>query len=314
MLKFDIISYEELFGSKPTPEARQCLKTSLHESGIVGVRNIPTFVEKVQTFLEASRAFSALPMAIKNQYAPRRTQGEVQGFELGAEKYGDNQQADDKKASFYAFFPDCAGNKWPHELDLKTPYLALNGLMGEVARNILDLLGLHAELGIDLAKLEFLGRMLHYHKEGEQTNQNPNWAGAHYDHGLFTGLLPAFYFQDGQEVPEPEEAGLFVRTPKSTVFEKVCAKDKSVLLFQAGEFGQLMSDDRMQATEHLVRKSFGGIERFTLATFVDVHAMTRCNSTSVLTQDTRYQVNRRADGSITYKEWGDASYARYLVA
>ncbi len=312
MLKFDTLSYEDLFGPTPSSEALERLRTSLFESGIVGIRYVPKFVEKVASFLEAARAFSALPLDVKNQYAPERETGDIHGFEFGAEKYND-QPSDDKKASYYAFVPDYAKNRWPKEVDLKTPYVDLGLLIGNTARKILNVIGLNEKIGLDLEKLEFLGRMLHYHKDGDTTNGNPNWAGAHYDHGTFTGLLPAFYFQDGKAVEEPEEAGLFIRPPKGKDFQKVCAKDTSVLLFQVGEFGQLMSDDRIQATEHVVRKSFGSIERFTMAVFVDANPATRCASTSILTKDPRYCVYPQVDGGITYKEWGDASYARYLV-
>jgi isopenicillin N synthase-like dioxygenase len=312
MLKFDTLSYHELFGFTPSAMAIQRLRGSLHESGIVGIRDVPDYVEKVGDFLAASCAFSALPLEIKSRYAPQRDSGDIHGFEFGAEKYND-QLPDDKKASYYAFVPDYPKNKWPQEVDLKTPYLNLGLLIAEISRKILDIIGLNKEVGLDLEKLEFLGRMLHYHKEGAATNGNPNWAGAHYDHGVFTGLLPAFYFQDGNQVPEPAEAGLFVRPPTGKAFKKVCAKDTSVLLFQVGEFGQLLSNDRIQATEHVVRKSLGGIERFTMALFVDAPATTRCTSTSVLTKDSRYHDHRHTDGSIAYKEWGEASFARYLV-
>lgn len=312
MLKFETISYEALFGPTPEAEALQRLRTSLLESGIVGIRFVPGFVEKVAAFIEAARTFSALPIEVKSQYLPQRDSGDILGFELGAEKY-DDQLPDDKKASYYAFVPNIPNNKWPQEVNLQTPYVELGTVIANTARKILHLIGLNEEIGLDLDKLEFLGRMLHYQKVGDTTNGNPNWAGGHYDHGVFTGLLPAFYFEEGKLVPEPEEAGLFIRPPRGKTFHKVCAKDTSVLLFQVGEFGQLVSHDRIQATEHVVKKSLGGIERFTMALFVDAKPDTRCISTSTLVQDTRYADNRAEDGSVTYQQWGEASFARYLV-
>jgi isopenicillin N synthase-like dioxygenase len=153
--------------------------------------------------------------------------------------------------------------------------------------------------------------MLHYHKESDQTNQNPDWCGAHFDHGVFTGLMPAYYFCNGEPVAEPEEAGLFIRPSDSQQFEKMDATDKSVLLFQVGEFGQLLSNDKIKATKHKVQKAKGGIERFTFALFYSAANETVINSQSILKDDERYKSNQHADGSITYEEWQISSYARY---
>jgi hypothetical protein len=40
--------------------------------------------------------------------------------------------------------------------------------------------------------------------------ENPNWCGAHLDHGVLTALMPAYYFRNGEEVDELEEAGLYI--------------------------------------------------------------------------------------------------------
>lgn len=309
-MELDIISYHDL----SNPLAKKKLENALLQKGLVGIQGVPTFQEKCRAYIDAARLFSALPESVKNQYAPQRDVGDTEGYELGAEKFKNKKgewKIDDKKASFYAFVPDKVGNKWPKEVDLKTPYLTLGQLIFETGKLLLDAMGLNESVGLQLDGLSGYGRMLHYHKENDETNENPYWCGAHYDHGVFTGLIPAYYFRDGVEVNEPAESGLFIARPQSDVLEKINAADKSILLFQVGEFGQLLSNDRIMATKHTVKKTQGGIERFTFALFYSAHDDTLIKSTSILNKDVRYQNNQFADGSIDYASWQRASFERY---
>ncbi len=311
MLDLKVVSYADLFGDKASPEALKILIKALLEQGIVGIRHVPKFVEKVASFIEAARTFSALDISVKRRYEPDRKAGDVLGFELGAEKYND-QLADDKKASFYVAIPD-SDNKWPKEVDIKTSYLDLSQLIIETGKKILQITGLNEKIGLDLDKLTYLGRMLHYHKEGDTHHRNPNWAGAHFDHGIFTGLVPAFYYLNGKLVDEPMEAGLFIKPTSGGEFQKVSAHDKSVLMFQVGEFGQLLSNDGIKATQHTVKKSFSGIERFTLALFFNADDETECQSTSELIHDKRYQNSKDSAGKVKYKNWVAHTYAQFLA-
>jgi isopenicillin N synthase-like dioxygenase len=220
-------------------------------------------------------------------------------------------QIDDNKASYYAFVPDHSHNKWPREVDLKTPYLSLGELIFKTGKQILDRVGLNATTGLIHEEMSGYGRMLHYHKQSDETKENDNWCGGHYDHGVFTGLMPAYYFREGVMIPEPDEAGLYIKPSDSTQYEKFDAADKSVLLFQVGEFGQLISNDRIKATEHRVHKAWGEIERFAFALFYSAGDATRIKSQSILTRDERYSFNQGEDGSVTYDDWQMASYARY---
>jgi isopenicillin N synthase-like dioxygenase len=153
--------------------------------------------------------------------------------------------------------------------------------------------------------------MLHYLKESDTQNISPNWCGAHFDHGVFTSLMPAYYFKDGVEVPEPEEAGLYIMPSNSKTYEKINATDKSVMIFQVGEFVQLASNDQIRATKHLVKKAPGNIERFTFALFFSADDNAAIHSNSELTMDARYIDNKAFNGSITYGKWEAASYERY---
>jgi isopenicillin N synthase-like dioxygenase len=66
------------------------------------------------------------------------------------------------------------------------------------------------------------------------------------------------------KVPEPPEAGLFVKVQGT--FKKVAA-DPEVMMFQVGEFGQLVTNDAIRATEHRVHKAPDSIERYAMALF-----------------------------------------------
>ena len=154
--------------------------------------------------------------------------------------------------------------------------------------------------------------LLFMKKESKPTfHLNPNWCGAHFDHGVFTSLMPAYYFKDGIEVEEPEEAGLYIKPTHEDEFVKVDVSDKSIMYFQVGEFAQLVSNDRICATEHLVKKARGKVERFTLAVFFAAADDARIQSRSVLSQDERYASHRDSTGRVSFLAWQDASYQRY---
>jgi isopenicillin N synthase-like dioxygenase len=312
-MKLEIISYYDLFN--PTNSiASNKLKTALFQTGIVGIHDVPQFQEKSRAYISAAQQFSSLDDKIKQQYVPDRDAGDTEGYELGAEWFKDqngNWQVDDKKASFYAFVPDRSQNKWPREVDLKNPYLNLGELIFKTGKHLLNFIGMDNAIGIHHDSLIGYGRMLHYHKEKDTHNNNLNWCGAHFDHGIFTGLVPAYYFQDGKEVDEPDDTGLFILPTYGKDFEKVHVEDKSVLLFQVGEFGQLASHDQIRATKHLVRKAQGNIERFAFALFYIPDENAVIHSKSELIKDARYKDNMAADGSIKYGNWSAASYARY---
>lgn len=312
-MKLDVISFYDLNNTKNT-EAITNLKTALLQKGIVGIRDVPEFKNKSRSYIKAARIFSTLNDSVKQKYAPDRDSGNTEGYELGAEWFKNKDgiwQVDDKKASFYAFIPHSIRNIWPLEVDLKTPYLELGELIFNTGKVLLNIIGLNDSVGLNHEKLVGYGRMLHYHKESDTTNENPNWCGAHLDHGVFTGLIPAYYFRDGIEINEPEEAGLYIVPSDGNQFEKINSSEKEILLFQVGEFGQLISDDHIKATKHMVRKAKGHIERFTFALFYSADDNTIIKSNSKLIQDERYKLHQLPDGRISYGEWQRASFDRY---
>jgi len=311
VLSLDIIAYEEFVQEKP--EAMNILKTALHEKGIVGIKGIPGYKKKLLRFIEIAREFSALPEEVKTAYSPNRHSGETMGYEKGIEKFkrpDGRWVLDDLKVSYYGIVPDRSDNRWPVEVDLKTPFQELGAIMsemGEAVMNKIGLVGPKAGISLDEARV---GRMLYYSKSAN--NDNPFWCGSHFDHGMFTALCPGFYFVNGEVVSEPMEAGLFVKTTTDGVYKKVVANDPDVLLFQVGEFGQLATSDSIRATEHRVHKPLSdSIERYTMALFFNVTMETVIHSFSELTHDKRY--GEIAGGPCTFRRWNDESLKRYLL-
>jgi isopenicillin N synthase-like dioxygenase len=126
-------------------------------------------------------------------------------------------------------------------------------------------------------------------------------------HGAHSGPL----FCGRVEVGEPEEAGLFVRSSSQSEFKKVASNDPEVLLFQVGEFGQLLQNDAIRATEHRVHKVAEWVERYAMALFFDPPMDAVVHSTSELTRDTRY--GGGPGDPCTYRHWNEASFKRYLM-
>jgi isopenicillin N synthase-like dioxygenase len=312
ILPLDVISYE-LF-AQDDPETVQTLVKALHEKGIVGIRGVPSYVQKMYNFIEKARLFSSLSEEIKERCAPNHDLGEMfLGYQKGKEQFkrpDGKWVVDDLKVSYYAYVPEHQKNKWPCEIDLKSAFQDLGTLMLKTAALVMekiDLIG--PSTGISIDNIPQVGRMLYYQKNLDTYGENPFWCGAHYDHGMFTAITPGTYFMEGQPIAEPEEAGLFVRIGDK--FKKIKA-DPEVMMFQVAEFGQLVTNDAIMATEHRVHKAKSPqIERYALALFFDVPMDTVIHSLSCLTQDTRY--GGKAGEACLYQHWVEESFKRYIV-
>ncbi|MCK4934999.1 MAG: isopenicillin N synthase family oxygenase [Simkaniaceae bacterium] len=312
MLELDIVSYEKLI--QGDCDTLQLLDKALHEKGVVGVRGVPGYREKYEQFIKTAREFSSLSEEVKESYKPNRALGETfLGYEVGKEKFrlpSGEWIVDDLKTSYYALIPDNIRNKWPLEINLKEPFESLGELMADMGELIMHKIGLlGSTTGFELEEDSRIGRLLYYRKS--DSNDNPYWCGAHFDHGLFTVILPAVYFIDGEQISEPSEAGLFVRTSKDEPFKKVPSVDLDVMVFQVGEFGQLATNDSIRATEHRVHKARGAVERYTLAVFYSAPMDIPIYSNSLLTNDTRY--GAQSGEPCTFRNWHEASFQRYLV-
>lgn len=313
-LSLDIISYVAF--KERDPAALDILEKALYQNGIVGIRGVPGYRKAVDRFIQSAREFSSLSDEVKESYAPNRELGEMfLGYEKGKEKFqrpDGSWVIDDLKVSYYGFVPDSPLNKWPSEIDLRNPFQELGQMMSEMGEAVMKAIGIIGpQTGIFIDGLPRVGRMLYYRKSIEGMTDNPFWCGAHCDHGLFTVLIPGFYFADGKMIAEPNEAGLFIKTSSDGQFKKVAADDPDVMLFQVGEFGQLVTDDAIRATEHRVDKAIGSVERYAMALFFEAPMETVIHSSSELTKDARY--GGEAGTPCTYHRWQEGSFKRYLV-
>ena len=165
-------------------------------------------------------------------------------------------------------------------------------------RSLISETGKHILTTIDRSLPDYVikMRMLHYGAVTTKTDDSsPYWCGRHRDHGYFTGLLPAFYFKDGEPISKPAGCGLHIRGTPVTIPE-------DCLAFQVGETLELVSDGETVATEHDVRKAFD-CERLTFATFISP------TDDYVIVSD--IETNDRYEKGMTFKEYGDASYKKY---
>ncbi len=307
-LALDVVSYDFLV--QGDLDTINCVRKALYEKGIVGVEGIPEYQEKLANYICAAREFAAMDEECKVMCAPNREAGDTfLGYERGMEKFqrpDGRWVVDDRKSSYYAFVPDHERNKWPVNMDLKTPFEELGAIMSAAGQKVMEQIELTGDkTGIHLEDACHVTRMLHYQKTFDSSPDNPYWCGAHFDHGLFTALTPSFYFVDGEGINEPEEAGLFVRVKDA--FLKVPA-NPNILMFQVGEFGQLVTDDGIRATEHRVHKADGSIERYAMALFFIPDLDTTIHSVSKLTQDARYGEN-----PCSYRNWERKTFERFTV-
>lgn len=312
ILDVTILSYPKIV--QKDEETIEKLNKALYDNGIVGIRDIDSYELKAEKFIEKAREFYNLDESIKEKYVPRY-EGIFTGYQGGKEKFPrDNGEfvIDDLKCSYYGFIGGSPFNIWPEEVDVKTAFLQLGEVIREVGHEVMNHVGLSSEkLGVDIIKGLKVGRMLGYKKTSTTEFENPDWCGGHFDHGIITALMPARYYRGNEEISEPEESGLFIKDHNSNQYRKVRGCDKSVLFMQVGEFGQLATNDKIRATKHKVKKAKGNIERYTMAVFFEAPRKATIQSTSILAKDPRY--GTRKDGLCSYQEWGDASYARYLV-
>lgn len=260
----------KIFGSVLDPR----VKDELKRSGIIGIR---TDI-RTKKFFKALKKFSILPQQTKEKYKPS---GNITGYEKGVEKF---YNVDLNKASYYALYPDNKDNIWPDEVNLRDPFLNLSKKMFRLLVDLYTLLFPQIK-----TNLFAVGRMLHY----SPSSPDDIVCSPHFDHGVLTALIRAEY---GSGDPSSD---LYVEIDGE--FKRIVVEEKNVVLLQAGEFSQIMSNDTITATKHLVK---GNIQdRYTLALFLNADPDLEVDSTSLLKRDPRY--------GRTFGEWHLNSLKKY---
>ena len=314
-LKLQTVSYQDLVsGTSQSASALSTLKSALKRDGAVSIGDVPNFVEQRKTYFKEAVSFAQLSEEQKQDVAAGGVEDTYSylGYDVAAEQFkGPNGEiyADQNKRSYYAIFPDSENNKWQEGTQLKTAFLELARTVHDTSEVVLRAVGILGEDGpiTDLEGAEDFGRMLHY-ITGDNEDPNPFWCGQHKDHSLITGLIQPLYMLGGEEVPPPEGAGLHIKVGET--YHRVIGEADSIT-YQIGDFGQLISNDDVIATEHRVNKPnhpTRGLERHTLALFIDPKLDQKVeNSTSVLAStDSRY-----VEGDTTFNDWHLRTLARH---
>lgn len=280
---FQIIPYSDLHNS------RELVENLFHEFGFVALSGVPQFIQTYTAFIESSKAFMQLDESERSRYSPKDKY--CRGWSFGVE--GFEGKLDTHKGSYYATIPEeraPAPNIWPDMTPFKESFLQLASIIYTCGEEILSLVGLPSN------ELTGLGRMLYYGPIANQDSYD-NWCGSHRDHGLLTGLCPGVTFKDGECVPCPPGAGLYVQG-------KEIRLPQDSLIIQVGEAAELVSNGRFKATEHSVRKAYGGYERYSFAVFFDPPPDYIIDS-NISTYDDRYKQGMK------YAEWSKATYMKY---
>jgi len=270
--------------------------------GLILITNVPNLTEKRAKLLRSTYNLGKLPEKVLDQYehAPSYySVGWSRGKEMLAKDtpdyakgsyYGNplfnqptmNKRLVNEHAAFYA------PNIWPEEIpELESQFLDVGRTIVEVGTKLARHCDIYCTSKAkyypenELENMVSLGlthkaRLLHYYPCNENKMENvraDSWCGWHNDHGALTGLLIGqFYNEAGESVPnpEPQTAGLFIKTRAGEVVKVSVNDPKTTLAFQIGETAQIQSGGLLMATPHAVMgTNKPGYTRTTFAVFME---------------------------------------------
>lgn len=277
-----VVEYDALKGVL-TGELELALERAFGDDGfgVIGIKNVPGFVEAKRAVLTQAFTLSHLPeQSLKALEDPDSLYNA--GWSHGKEKLGD--KPDFSKGSFY-FNPltDVAGtpeeraafpvsypvNRWPSDEmpQLEPACKTLGQLMKSVAADLAVQMdsfiagrspGYEPVLGQAMKETDKAkGRLLYYFpvepKKGQDI-QADSWIGWHNDSGFLTCLAGDMYVNDetGEEIECPDPAaGLYVTDRSGNDIKVDIPAD--CLAIQLGECVQILSGGTVKATPHCVR-------------------------------------------------------------
>jgi isopenicillin N synthase-like dioxygenase len=340
------IDYTDLVNPEYSLEIINRIEEGLGKDGlgIIGIRNVPGFVEKRQRLLPLAARLCLMPEHIQTSWEDPESSFNV-GWSFGKESLK-NGLKDSRKGSYYAN-PMCDSvtedaallkeypsytrpNIWPseHVPDLEESFKELGALIYRIGMRILEVCG-----GGDCASdaqcakgrlLCYLPQKWHDHKAQIDEGQEDAgmWCAWHKDHGSLTGLCPAYFLsspdtQDEIECPDPS-SGLYVRTRKGALVKIVMNKD--VLGFQVGEALEALTGGRVAATPHCVRAAKSPeTTRCTFALFMQPHwntplsSLNREDSTESHDKEQHPEIDHWTPG-MTFGDFSKAKFAAYYHA
>mmetsp|Transcript_20349 Transcript_20349/g.56610 ORF Transcript_20349/g.56610 Transcript_20349/m.56610 type:complete len:386 (-) Transcript_20349:97-1254(-) len=305
--KLVVVEYQSLIN---TPHDSEDFRGKIESAfgpdgvGIIGIRNVPGFVEAKRDLLSLSYSLANLPAEeLKQLEVPEALYNT--GWSLGKEKLK-NDIPDFNKASFY-FNPivDVPGtkedrikfplsypyNRWPRFESIpsfETAAKRLGSLMKNVAVHVSKRIDDYAHsvnnsyapqtLYRALVKTEKVkGRLLYYYPlarvDGKESpihdESEDSWIGWHNDSGFITALSGGLYLEpNGTILPSSphKDAGLYVVDRKNQVRQVRLPSD--CMGIQIGECTQILTGGAVIATPHCV-KGAPTVARTSLACFID---------------------------------------------
>jgi isopenicillin N synthase-like dioxygenase len=302
-----IVDYQELMNTiNETKPLQEKLESAfgLDGIGIIGIRNVPGFVEAKFELLSLSHSLANLPeQELKELEVPEALYNT--GWSHGKEKLK-HGVPDWNKASFY-FNPltDVPGteeerrkfplsypsNRWPKADRLpsfKTAALRLGSLMKDVAVDFSKHIDNYAQTLNDSYQPETLfkslvntekvkGRLLYYYplvgkdtiEKLTQNQSEDSWIGWNNDSGFLTCLSGGIFMEpDGTILPSSpsDDAGLYVIDRNDQVLQVKLPSD--CMAIQIGECTQILTGGAVIATPHCV-KGAPDVARTSFACFID---------------------------------------------
>ena len=310
--------------------------------GIIIIRHVIGLPQARNDLFDQGRKFSKLDPQIQKNYESPDSNYSF-GWSRGKEMMSKGQ-VDTMKGSYYAnplndnlaqgdmtlikkypgyFTP----NIWPTDVlpNFETNFKTLGSLIYQVALRVLKecdklLPKKFIKEMFDSNLISTKGRLLHYYY---QETKSDSWCGWHLDHGFFTGLVAAQYYDTdtGLAVDKPSHGGLKIRSPSGELVSITIPED--AIAFQIGETAQILSGGYLRATPHYVQKPNleQSMDRVTLALFIDCPHDTPMVIPDYALDDTlktyylpegKPLLKDRLKNTTNYLEFGEACYKAYL--
>eukprot|EP00980_Cylindrotheca_fusiformis_P000347 scaffold91_cov127-Cylindrotheca_fusiformis.AAC.7 len=293
-----VVDYTELLEGSSDEKLMKCCEQAFGDDGIgiIGIANIPGFVEAKASVLQQAHPLAHLPENILKELEDSESMYNA-GWSHGKEmlKAG---KPDLAKGSFYfnplvdvpnprdrkqypASYPV---NRWPNVSlpQLEPAAKTLGSMMKDVAVLVSKHIDTYARFKnkdypnqvihkalVDTEKVK--GRLLYYFPLPEsEAGSEDSWIGWHNDSGFLTALAGDLYMdKEGNVVKPPlsSEAGLYVARRNGQAQKVAIPPD--VMAIQIGECTQILTGGAVVATPHCVRGA-PNLARASLACFIDV--------------------------------------------
>lgn len=332
------------------------LKKEIYEAygpeglGALIIQDVPSHYENKHRLLSLTEKIVELPPdALKDLERPEINYG--LGWSHGKEQF--MGKPDTKKGSYYGILhvhneltgkstkktPD--RNHWPIKTlpELEPAFHHLGNQIREVSFTLFRCIDNYIKSIFPAYDLDYAniikssdhntGRLLHYFPRGnEKIGKDDSWCGWHNDHGSYTGLCSALYFdKKGNVVNDQlklEKTGLWAQNRQGEYIKVTYGKND--IAYQVGETYQIQSGGKLLATPHAViidEDIPPDVHRSTFALFMEPSMDVKLNlpkgsqlsdiSTSSLYTVPKLQDRYTRDG-MTFKEFNDETMKAFALS